>query len=206
MQSITHSTIQSITHLIIHSTIYSIIHSIIHSMIHSMGHRRNTERTPTGHQRDTVAEGLGDARSGARVHTMTEHRKDTDGTLKPQQKQSQRTTAHQGICNASPALQQKNVHAMTPCMLAFPCMEMQACKATECWQHGRKSCFVTFLVPIPKLAIRVRRDEANGHNDSSRSSMPRHASESKWTWMHAWRRAARAVIVTAGFVSSHSYG
>ena len=60
MQSITHSTIQSNTHLIIHSTIYSIIHSIIHSMIHSMGHRRNTERTPTGHQRDTVAGGLGD--------------------------------------------------------------------------------------------------------------------------------------------------
>ncbi|MEC8272348.1 MAG: hypothetical protein VX030_08380 [SAR324 cluster bacterium] len=65
-------------------------------MIHSMGHRRNTERTPTGHQRDTVAEGLGDARSGARVHTMTEHRKDTDGTLKPQQKKTkepQRTKA-----------------------------------------------------------------------------------------------------------------
>ena len=70
MHSITHSTIQSITHLIIHSTIYSIIHSIIHSMIHSMGHRRNTERTPTGHQRDTVAEGLGDARSGARVPSV----------------------------------------------------------------------------------------------------------------------------------------
>ena len=50
--------------------------------------------------------------------------------------------------------------------------------------HVRGSCFVTFLVLIPKSAIRVRRDEANGHNDSSRSSMPRHASESKWTWMH----------------------
>ena len=96
------------------------------SCSYSMGHRRNTERTPTGHQRDTVAEGLGDARSGARVHTMTEHRKDTDGTLKPQQKKSQRTTAHQGICNASPALQQKNVHVMTPCMLAFPCTQKHA--------------------------------------------------------------------------------
>ena len=63
-------------------------------------------------------------------------------------------------------------------------MHPKACKATECWQYGRKSCFVTFLVLDPKLAIRVRRDEANGHNDSSRSSMPRHASESKWTWMH----------------------
>ena len=47
--------------------------------------------------------------------------------------------------------------------------------------HVRGSCFVTFLVLIPKSAIRVRRDEASGHNDSSRSSMPRHASESKWT-------------------------
>ena len=50
--------------------------------------------------------------------------------------------------------------------------------------HVRGSCFVTFLVLIPKLAIRVRRDEASGHNDSSRSSTPRHASKSTWTRMH----------------------
>ena len=50
--------------------------------------------------------------------------------------------------------------------------------------HVRGSCFVTFLVLIPKSAIRVRRDEASGHNDSSRSSMPRHASKSIWTQMH----------------------
>ena len=85
-------------------------------------------------------------------------------------------------------------------------MHPKACKATEFWQYGRRSCFVTFLVLIPKLAIRVRRDEANGHNDSSRSSMPRHASESKWTWMHVSASSWRAVIATIGFVSSHSYG
>ena len=50
--------------------------------------------------------------------------------------------------------------------------------------HVRGSCFVTFLVLIPKLAIRVRRDEANSRNDSSPSSMPRHASKSNWTRMH----------------------
>ena len=36
--------------------------------------------------------------------------------------------SHQSICNASPALQQKNVHEMTPCMLvgAFPCTQKHA--------------------------------------------------------------------------------
>ena len=46
-------------------------------------------------------------------------------------------------------------------------MHPKACKATECWRYGRRSCFVTFLALIPKLAIRVRRDEANRRNDSS---------------------------------------
>ena len=40
--------------------------------------------------------------------------------------QSQRTTAHHIICNTSPALQQKNVHEMTPCVLAFPCNQTHA--------------------------------------------------------------------------------
>ena len=63
-------------------------------------------------------------------------------------------------------------------------MHPKACKATECWRYGRRSCFVTFLALIPKLAIRVRRDKDNGPNENSPSSMPRHASKSNWTRMH----------------------
>ena len=62
---------------------------------------------------------------------------------------------------------------------------MPRCGQIACpWVMFRGSRFVIFLVPIPKSAIRMRRDEANGHNDSSRSSMPGHASDSKWTRMH----------------------
>ena len=50
--------------------------------------------------------------------------------------------------------------------------------------HVRGSCFEIFQVLIPIAALRVKRDEANGRNDSSPSSIPRHASESNWTWMH----------------------
>ena len=85
-------------------------------------------------------------------------------------------------------------------------MHPKACKATEFWQYGRRSCFVTFLVLIPKFAIRVRRDEANGRNDSfSARCRDMHPSPIGLGCMSR-NRAGRAVIVTIVFVSSHSYG
>ena len=47
--------------------------------------------------------------------------------------------------------------------------------------HVRGSLLNDLSGSDSKEAIRMRRDEASCHNDRSRSSIPRHASESKWT-------------------------
>ena len=105
-------------------------------------------------------------------------------------------------CNNAFAMQplrfsKQKVHVMKPCMRTFPCMERQSWKTIECWQYNRRSCFVTLLVQIPKSAIRVRRDEANSHNDSSRRSTSDACLGIELRDLSLWQLASTRLILIA---------